>query len=167
MGSSTTLNIILNNIEGCLCHNTSHHFTNPDGPNSRELIQSNELTCQKGKRISGEKNVAHIRLSNKAFTPQSSSEATQNYEHILRQPWASIPDGLAAPTVWRAAAQTTKPSRAQLDGLHEYPLTFLLKRLSRRVLSSESITGRTSRIRGVCRIIQIQNTILVLTSQQL
>ena len=106
MGSCTTLNIIPNNIESCLCHNTSHHLTNPDGPNSRELVQSNELACQKGERISGERNVVHIRLSNKAFTPQSSSEATRNYKHILRKPWASIPEGLAAPTVWRAAAQT-------------------------------------------------------------
>ena len=47
MWSCSSLNIILNNIEGCLYHNALHHLTNSNRPHSQRFVQSNDMTSQK------------------------------------------------------------------------------------------------------------------------
>ena len=86
--------------------------TTSQTPIGRDLSKAMSWHPKNGDRISGEMNVVHSRLPNKAITPQSSSETARKEVHSLRHPRASISDGPAAPNVERVAAQTTEVSKA-------------------------------------------------------
>ena len=68
----------------------------PIGRTPGDLSNSMSQHPKNGERISGEMNVVHSRLANKAIAPQSSSEAARKEVHSLRHPRASIPDGPVA-----------------------------------------------------------------------
>ena len=90
-----------------IVHTTSQ---TPIGRIPGDLSKAMSQNPKNGERISGELNVVHSRLANKAIASQSSSEAARKEVHSLRHPQASIPDG--------PAAQTTEASKASNTTTH-------------------------------------------------
>ena len=84
-----------------LCNNTMNCLTNTDRPNTWILYRFISWQAIKDERNAGSTKVVHIQPANKA--EHNSSEAEWKEEHNLFQPWASMPEGPAAPKVLSAA----------------------------------------------------------------